>query len=79
MLTSKGVAGVSRASLVILSGTAVSFGLPVKPIFIILWIDVLMDMVHSAVSVIGNCLATSVTAHSENEFDDYTARNFKPE
>jgi proton glutamate symport protein len=79
MLTSKGVAGVSRASLVILLGTAVSFGLPVEPIFIILGIDVLMDMARTAVNVIGNCLATAVIARSENEFNDDAARAFKPE
>ena len=79
MLTSKGVAGVSRASLVILLGTAVSFGLPVEPIFIILGIDVLMDMARTAVNVIGNCLATAVIARSENEFDEKAAMNFKPE
>jgi proton glutamate symport protein len=79
MLTSKGVAGVSRASLVILLGTAVSFGLPVEPIFIILGIDVLMDMARTSVNVIGNCLATAVIARSENEFDDSAATSFKPE
>jgi proton glutamate symport protein len=79
MLTSKGVAGVSRASLVILLGTAVSFGLPVEPIFIILGIDVLMDMARTSVNVIGNCLATAVIARSENEFDDKAAWNYKPE
>lgn len=79
MLTSKGVAGVSRASLVILLGTAVSFGLPVEPIFIILGIDVLMDMARTSVNVIGNCLATAVIARSEKEFDDVAARNYKPE
>ncbi len=79
MLTSKGVAGVSRASLVILLGTAVSFGLPVEPIFIILGIDVLMDMARTSVNVIGNCLATAVIARSENEFNDEVARNFKAE
>jgi proton glutamate symport protein len=79
MLTSKGVAGVSRAALVILLGTVVSFGLPVEPVFIILGIDVLMDMARTSVNVIGNCLATAVIARSENEFDDVAARNFKPE
>ncbi len=79
MLTSKGVAGVSRASLVILLGTAVSFGLPTEPIFIILGIDVLMDMARTAVNVIGNCLATAVIARSEKEFDDEAAKNFKIE
>jgi proton glutamate symport protein len=79
MITSKGVAGVSRAALVILMGTVVSFGLPVEPIFIILGIDVLMDMARTSVNVIGNCLATAVIARSENEFDDKAARNFMPE
>jgi len=79
MLTSKGVAGVSRASLVILLGTAVTFGLPVEPIFIILGIDVLMDMARTSVNVIGNCLATAVIARSEKEFDDEAAMGFKPE
>jgi proton glutamate symport protein len=68
MLTSKGVAGVPRASLVILLGTATSFGLPVWPIFIILGIDELMDMARTAVNVIGNCLATVVIAKWEGEF-----------
>jgi proton glutamate symport protein len=79
MLTSKGVAGVSRASLVILLGTAVSFGLPVEPIFMILGIDVLMDMARTSVNVIGNCLATAVIARWEKEFDDQAALDFKLE
>ncbi|MGA1976663.1 MAG: cation:dicarboxylase symporter family transporter [Bacteroidales bacterium] len=79
MLTSKGVAGVSRAALVILMATAVSFGLPVEPVFVILGIDVLMDMGRTSVNVIGNCLATAVIARSENEFDDNSARSFRPE
>ncbi len=69
MLTSKGVAGVPRASLVILLGTATSFGLPVWPIFIILGIDELMDMARTATNVIGNCLATVVIARWEKEWD----------
>jgi proton glutamate symport protein len=76
MLTSKGVAGVSRASLVILLGTAVSFGLPTEPIFIILGIDVLMDMARTSVNVIGNCLATAVIARWEKEFDENVAKSF---
>jgi proton glutamate symport protein len=68
MLTSKGVAGVPRASLVILLGTATSFGLPTWPIFIILGIDELMDMARTAVNVIGNCLATVVIAKWEGEW-----------
>ncbi|MEI6576565.1 MAG: cation:dicarboxylase symporter family transporter [Bacteroidota bacterium] len=70
MLTSKGVAGVPRASLIILLGTAASFGLPVEPIFIILGIDELMDMGRTSVNVIGNCLASAVIARWEGEFDD---------
>ncbi len=67
MLTSKGVAGVPRAALVILLGTASSFGLPVEPIFIILGIDELMDMGRTSLNVIGNCLATAVVARWEGE------------
>ena len=68
MVTSKGVAGVPRASLVILLGTAASFRLPVAPIFIILGIDELMDMARTSVNVIGNCLATVVIAKWEGEY-----------
>ncbi|MGE4169264.1 MAG: dicarboxylate/amino acid:cation symporter [Candidatus Margulisiibacteriota bacterium] len=68
MLTSKGVAGVARASLVILLGTAAQFNLPVEPIFLILGIDALMDMGRTAVNVLGNCLATVVVAKWEGEF-----------
>jgi proton glutamate symport protein len=76
MLTSKGVAGVPRASLVVLLGTAASFGLPTWPIFIILGIDILMDMARTAINVIGNSLATVVVARWEGEFDDEKARKF---
>ena len=69
MLTSKGVAGVPRASLVILLGTATSFGLPAWPIYIILGIDELMDMARTSVNVLGNCLATVVIARWEGEFN----------
>jgi proton glutamate symport protein len=68
MLTSKGVAGVPRATLVILLGTAASFGLPEWPILAILGIDELMDMARTSVNVIGNCLATVVVARWEGEF-----------
>ena len=72
MLTSKGVAGVPRASLVILLGTAASFGMPVWPIFIILGIDELMDMARTSINVIGNCLAAVVIAKWEKEFNPGT-------
>jgi len=68
MLTSKGVAGVSRAALVILLGTVGSFGLPSEPVFILLGIDQLMDMARTSVNVLGNCLATVVIARWEGDF-----------
>jgi Na+/H+-dicarboxylate symporter len=68
LLTSKGVAGVSRAAIVILLGTVGSFGLPVEPVFILLGIDQLMDMARTSVNVLGNCLATVVVATWEGEF-----------
>jgi proton glutamate symport protein len=74
MLTSKGVAGVPRGALVILMGTLASFGLPVEPVFIILGIDELMDMVRTSLNVLGNCLATVVIAKWEGEFDPDRAR-----
>ncbi len=68
MLTSKGVAGVPRAMLVVLLGTAESFHLPAWPILIIMGIDQLMDMARTATNVLGNCLATVVVARWEGEF-----------
>jgi proton glutamate symport protein len=65
MLTSKGVAGVPRAVLVVLLATASTFHLPTEPIFIILGIDALMDMARTSVNVIGNCLACAVVARWE--------------
>ena len=67
MLTSKGVAGVPRATLVVLMATASMFHLPTEPIFVILGIDALMDMARTTVNVIGNCLACAVLARSEGE------------
>jgi proton glutamate symport protein len=69
MLTSKGVAGVPRATLVILLGTVDSFHLPTWPIFIILGVDQIMDMARTAINVVGNCLATAVIARWEGEFE----------
>ena len=68
MLTSKGVAGVPRASLVILAGTLGTFHLPVEAVTTIFAVDVLMDMARTSVNVVGNCLATVVTARWEGEF-----------
>src|ERR1700685_1364460 len=70
MVTSKGVAGVPRAVLVVLLATAATFHLPPEPVFIILGIDALMDMARTAVNVIGNCLACAVIARWEDELDN---------
>ena len=68
VLTSKGVAGVPRATLVVLLATAATFRLPVEPIFVILGIDALMDMARTMVNVVGNCLASVVVAKWEGVF-----------
>jgi proton glutamate symport protein len=68
MLTSKGVAGVPRATLVVLLATAATFRLPTEPIFVILGIDALADMARTTVNVVGNCLASVVVAKWEGEF-----------
>src|SRR5262249_52581045 len=70
MLTSKGVAGVPRASLVILAGTLASYGLPLEGITLILGVDELMDMARTMINVVGNCLATVVVAKWEGEFHE---------
>ena len=68
MLTSKGVAAVPRASLVILSGALATFGLPLEGVAIILGVDALMDMARTSINLVGNCLATVVMARWEGEF-----------
>lgn len=70
MVTSKGVAAVPRASLVILAGTLASFGLPLEGVAIILGVDELMDMARTTVNLVGNCLATVVMAKWEGEFGE---------
>ena len=65
MLTSKGVAGVPRAAIVILSGTITTFGLPAAGISLLLGADALLDMGRTAVNVLGNCMATAVVARWE--------------
>jgi proton glutamate symport protein len=67
MLTSKGVAGVSRAGLVILAGALAEFGLPVQAVALILGVDVFMDMARTTVNVVGNCLAAAVMARWEDQ------------
>jgi Na+/H+-dicarboxylate symporter len=68
MLTSKGVAGVSRAAIIILLGAADQFGLPKEPILILLGVDQFMDMGRTACNVIGNCLAAAVVSRWEGDF-----------
>jgi len=68
LISSKGTAGVARASLVIVLAAAVSFHLPTEPLFLLFGIDQLMDMGRTAVNVLGNCLACVVVARWEGEF-----------
>jgi proton glutamate symport protein len=68
MITSKGVAGVPRASLVILSGTLAAFHLPLEAVAVILGVDELMDMARTTVNMVGNALATAVMGRWEGEF-----------
>ena len=70
MLTSKGVAAVPRASLVILSGALAQFGLPLEGIAVILGVDAIMDMARTSVNLLGNCLATAVMARWEGELQE---------
>jgi proton glutamate symport protein len=74
MLTSKGVAAVPRASLVVLIAALQSFGLPLEGAAMILGVDALLDMARTSVNVLGNCLASVVVARWEGEFDDAKAR-----
>ena len=69
MLTSKGVAAVPRASLVILSGALTQFNLPLQAVAVILGVDALMDMARTSINLFGNCLATVVMARWDGEFD----------
>ena len=79
MLTSKGVAAVPRASLVILAGTLTQFGLPLEGIAVILGVDAFMDMARTSVNLLGNCLASVVMARWEGEFDDTAGEGDVPQ
>jgi proton glutamate symport protein len=74
MMTSKGVAAVPRASLVVLIAALQSFGLPLEGAAMILGVDALLDMARTSVNVLGNCLASVVVARWEGEFDDAKAK-----
>ncbi len=76
MLTSKGVAGVPRVSLIVLAGTLASFNIPILGVAILLGIDQILDMGRTTVNLIGNCVATVVIARWENEFNYDKMKNF---
>ena len=76
MLTSKGVAGVPRASLIVLAGTLTSFNIPIIGVAVLLGIDQILDMGRTTVNLIGNCVATVVIARWENAFDYNKMSNF---
>ena len=76
MLTSKGVAGVPRAALVVLTATLAQFKLPLEGAAILLAIDQILDMGRTAVNVMGNCISTAVVARWEGVFDDAKMREF---
>jgi proton glutamate symport protein len=67
LISSKGTAGVVRASLIIVLGVVTTFHLPIGPVGLLLAIDQLMDMGRTALNVLGNCLATVVVSRWENE------------
>ena len=70
MLTSKGVAGVPRAAIVILAGTLASYNLPLEGVTLLLGVDAIMDMARTSVNVVGNCLAAVVVSKWEGEFKE---------
>ena len=69
MLTSKGLAAVPRASLVVLSGTLVQFGLPLQGVAVILGVDAFMDMARTSLNLLGNCLATVLMSRWDGSFE----------
>jgi len=76
MLTSKGVAAVPRVSLVILTGTLISFKIPIAGVAVLLGIDQILDMGRTTVNLIGNCIASAVIARWENCFDYKKMNNY---
>jgi proton glutamate symport protein len=74
MLTSKGVAGVPRAAIVVLMGTLHTFNLPLEAAAILLGVDQILDMGRTAVNVMGNCMATAVVARWEGVLEDEPVR-----
>ncbi len=70
MMSTKGIAAVPGASLIVIAGTAAAFGLPVEGIGIILGVDRILDMARTACNLIGNCVAAVVVARWEKELPD---------
>ena len=70
MITSKGVAGVPRAAVVILAASVTPFGLPLEGVALVFGVDQLLDMARTSVNLIGNCLASAVMARWEGEYSD---------
>jgi Na+/H+-dicarboxylate symporter len=70
MLTSKGIAGVPRAALVVVAGTLSMFNIPQQGLLLLLGIDQVMDMARSATNVVGNSIATAVISKMENSLDN---------
>ena len=68
LLASKGIAGVPRASLVVIAGMLSTFHIPAEGLLLVLAIDQILDMGRSATNVVGNAVASAVVAKSENEF-----------
>ena len=66
-MTSKGIAGVPRASLIVVAATVTNFGIPEAGILMLMGVDTFFDMARSATNVFGNSLATAVIAHWERE------------
>jgi proton glutamate symport protein len=79
MVTSKGVAGVPRAALVVLTATLTTFNLPLEGAAILLGVDQVLDMGRTAVNVMGNCIATAVVARWEGVLDDTRIEAFRAE
>jgi proton glutamate symport protein len=78
LVTSKGIAAVPRASLVVLAGTLSAFGLPLEGIAVILAVDELMDMARTMINLVGNCLATAIMGRWEGEFNPDAVPDVRP-
>ena len=76
MVTSKGIAAVPRVSLVVLTATLISFGLPIEGVAVLLGIDHILDMGRTVVNLIGNCVATAIIACWDGSFDYDKMNNF---